>query len=437
LFGVNEPNFYGALDLVTQESLLFIPRLGVEYEVWVGKLKPCEFYRVKYGVDHCHFTDEIVEVLKKRNIVTIHTLHGLNTDSGSHSKPADFPDKDKFLSSGGKEDKTLLHAQLAECRVFKTAREVELLRLVNDISSRAHCQAMREAKTVQYEYELEAIFKYHVLRYGGCRYLAYTCICGSGCSCATLHYGHASAPNDKKIQADDMLLLDMGAEYHGYGSDITCAFPASGKFSPQHKIIYETVLAAQKAVIATMKPGIVWSDMHRLAEGVICDHLIKHGFLIPGDKTRDQLIRELHLVALFFPHGLGHLMGLDVHDVGGYPSGEAGRIQEPGIRKLRTNRILKPGMVLTVEPGVYFIEALLKPALDDPKLRPYLNVKKINEFMGVGGVRLEDDVVVTDTGCENLTKCPREVADVEAVMAGAPWPPTSSSGASASAKALK
>jgi Xaa-Pro dipeptidase len=247
-----------------------------------------------------------------------------------------------------------------------------------------------------------------------------------------LHYGHASAPNDKKVQAGDMLLLDMGAEYHGYGSDITCSFPASGKFSPQQKIIYEMVLAAQKAVFAAIRPGIIWSEMHRVAEAVIGDHLIKHGFIIPGDKTRDQLIRELHLVALFFPHGLGHLMGLDVHDVGGYPAGEPARILEPGIQKLRTNRTLKPGMVLTVEPGVYFIEALLRPALADATTKRYLNVDKINEFMAFGGVRLEDDIVITANGCEVLTKVPREVADVEAVMAGAPWPPSSASSSSSS-----
>jgi len=281
---------------------------------------------------------------------------------------------------------------------------------------------MHEVKNVQFEYELEAIFRYFTFRKGGCRYMAYTCICGSGHQGGTLHYGHAGAPNDKKISQDEMLVLDMGAEYHGYGSDITCSFPACGKFSADQKEVYEMVLAAQQAVISKMKPGVLWSDMHRLAETVICEHLLKHEFIYTKGLKKEDLIYKLHIPALFLPHGLGHLLGLDVHDVGGYPEGEAKRIDEPGIRKLRTNRILKPGMFITVEPGVYFIEALLRPALSDPAISPYLNAEKIERFMHFGGVRLEDDVLVTENGCENLTVCPRTVAEVEHVMNGGKFP---------------
>jgi len=281
---------------------------------------------------------------------------------------------------------------------------------------------MREVKEGMSEHEMEAIFKYYCHRRGNCRYSAYTCICGSGHACATLHYGHAAAPNDKTIAHTDMLLLDMGAEYHGYCSDITCSYPASGKFSDDQKIIYNMVLAAQQAAITAIKPMVLWSDVHKVAERVICQQLIKHQFIIPNQSSIEDLIENQCIVSLFFPHGLGHLLGLDTHDVGGYPPKEAPRLTRPSVKKLRTNRILKPGMVLTVEPGVYFIDALLTPALNDSKIAPFLNESKIKSFMNFGGVRLEDDIVVTETGCFNLTNCPRTIQDIEAVMAGGEWP---------------
>jgi Xaa-Pro dipeptidase len=126
------------------------------------------------------------------------------------------------------------------------------------------------------------------------------------------------------------------------------------------------------------------------------------------------------------PHGLGHLMGLDVHDVGGYPEGVS-RIDEPGIRSLRCGRRLEAGMVITVEPGIYFIDAVLEPALADPKVSRLLVPEAVRRFRGFGGVRIEDDVVVTATGADNLTRVPRDVAEIESVMAGAAWEPRAAS----------
>jgi Xaa-Pro dipeptidase len=213
-----------------------------------------------------------------------------------------------------------------------------------------------------------------------------------------------------------MFLNDSGAEYHGYSSDITCSYPVNGRFTPEQKGVYETVLAANRAVQQAMRPGVSWPDMHRLAERTIAERLRDLG-LLRG--TTEELMAA-HVPALFMPHGLGHLMGLDVHDVGGYPEG-CSRIDEPGIRSLRCGRALEPGMVITVEPGVYFIEPVLEPALADPKLSRFLVPDVIARFKGFGGVRIEDDVVVTTTGSENLTRVPRDVKDIESVMAGAAW----------------
>jgi len=169
-----------------------------------------------------------------------------------------------------------------------------------------------------------------------------------------------------------------------------------------------------------MRPGISWPDMHRLAETVLLQTLKERG-LLQGDV--DDMMTHF-LASKLQPHGLGHLLGLDTHDVGGYPEGKQ-RSEEPGLCKLRCGRLLEEGMVLTVEPGCYFIGALLRPALDDPELSHFFVRDRIERCLANGGwgVRLEDDVVVTANGIENLTLVPRKVQDVEAVMAGTRWEP--------------
>jgi Xaa-Pro dipeptidase len=266
-----------------------------------------------------------------------------------------------------------------------------------------------------YEYQLEGFFKGYCIANGGCRYTGYTCISCTGKNGSVLHYGHAGAPLDGQIRPNDMLLLDMGAEYQGYCADITCSFPAGGKFNDDHREVYEAVYEAQQAVFVALHPGVLWTDMHRLAERVILEHLVKYDFVRSLGKSLEELHR-LHIPAIFMPHGLGHLLGLDVHDVGGYPTGVE-RPKEPGIKRLRTGRVLQEGMVLTVEPGVYFIEANIQNALGNPEQCEHLNMNKLRRFLdSFGGVRLEDDIVITKNGYENLTVCPRKIADIERIM---------------------
>jgi Xaa-Pro dipeptidase len=410
LFGVNEPNLYGVLDLVKRESILFVPRLTEEYELWCGKRPTHDMYKQKYGVDHVHYVDELTEVLKSRDIQVVHTNYGKNADSGNYSREADFPG----MSDNFKVDNTVLHPHLVECRVIKSDAELDVMRYVTRIASEAHIQTMRACKPGMYEYMLESTFRHHCQMKGGCRYMAYTCICGSGANGAVLHYGHAAAPNDKKIENDDMLLLDMGMEYHGYCSDITCSYPADGKFSDKHRQVYEAVLAASRAVIGAMKPGVKWVDMHRLAERAILEHLVKNNFVLPLGKTLDEL-HALHIPAMFMPHGLGHLIGLDTHDVGGYPAGVE-RPAEPGVCNLRTARVLEENMCITVEPGMYFIEAQLNKGFNNPDIAPHLNKDKLKEFLDFGGVRIEDDMIVTKDGCESMSNVPRDIDDIEKLM---------------------
>lgn len=215
----------------------------------------------------------------------------------------------------------------------------------------------------------------------------------------------------------------MGAEYFGYGSDVTCSFPINGTFSDKQKPIYMGVLNAQIAVYDMMKEGMSWVDCHKAAEVQILHALAAIGVVRQGDKTCEELV-EMRLGAVFMPHGLGHFIGIDTHDVGGYLAGHTKRIMEPGLRSLRTARILKKGMTLTVEPGLYFIDHLLNEALSESSpLRNYLDEEKVDEYRGFGGVRLEDVVQVTEDGCINFTLSPRTLNEVEQVMAGKNWPP--------------
>jgi len=217
----------------------------------------------------------------------------------------------------------------------------------------------------------------------------------------------------------------MGAEYFGYGSDVTCTFPAGGVFDARQREVYEGVLNAQRVVIGMMKPGVAWTDCHKAAEGEVLKKLIELGLVVlTNGKSVEDLV-EMRLGAVFMPHGLGHLIGVDTHDVGGYLEGRTPERSElPGLKSLRTARILEKDMTITVEPGCYFIKHLMDEALRyDSPLKEYLNEEIMKQYHGFGGVRLEDVVAVTEDGCDNYTICPRTIEEVEHVKAGGKWPP--------------
>lgn len=420
VFGVKEPGFSGAIEVRTGRATLFMPKLPEAYAVWMGRIHPPDHFAAAYEVDEVRYVDEMASVLNALRPDVLLLLQGRNSDSDLTARAADFQGIRDF-----KTDLATLYPEIVECRVHKSEDEIEVLRYVNGIASAAHIEVMRRCKPGITEYQLEAAFLHEIYARGGCRFSAYTSICGCGPHSAILHYGHQGAPNDATLRDGDMFLTDSGAQYHGYVSDITCSYPVNGRFTSEQRTIYEAVLAANRAVQRTMKPGVLWPDMHRLSVRVITEHLRDAGIL---KGTVDELLHH-HVPALFMPHGLGHLMGLDVHDVGGYPKGIS-RIDEPGIRSLRCGRKLEAGMVITVEPGIYFIDALLQPALADPQMARFI-ARDVLERFGTFGVRIEDDVLVTANGSENFTQVPRDITEIEAVMAGAAWKPRVSAPAGA------
>ncbi|KAI8927605.1 peptidase M24, structural domain-containing protein [Entophlyctis helioformis] len=390
--GCKENDYHFTLDLASKKATLFMPKFSDDHALWSGTPPTAAEVQQTYAVDAVLTTDQLDGVLAAASVV--HVLDKAEL-------PASSKTTDEFLRTA-----------MTNARVIKSDDELALMRIAAKISGEAHIELMKAVRPGQgSEREMHALFEYSCFRKGA-PVQAYMPIVAVGRGGAVLHYG----VNDKPIDKDpnQLLLVDAACEYNLYASDITRTFPLGGKFNGDFKTTYEIVLEAQKVVLDTLKAGVEWEDMHRLAAKTILHGLVKAG-LVHGPE--DELVKN-HIAALFFPHGLGHLIGIDVHDCGGYPAGVE-RIQEPGIRYLRMRRTLLAGMVVTVEPGVYFVDAILDPALADPNIRKYLNVDVVERFRRtVGGVRIEDDVVILENGIENLTGwVPKEIADIESVMA--------------------
>lgn len=270
---------------------------------------------------------------------------------------------------------------LGEMRLFKSPDEIALMQRAVDISVAAHHRAMRVALKAQYEYELEAELVYDMTRLGA-RSLAYDSIVAGGANACVLHYTANNAP----LCRGDLVLIDAGGEFENYASDLTRTFPLNGQFSAEQREIYALVLQAQKAGMACVRPGHYWNEVQQAVVRTLTSGLCDLG-LLKG--SVDGLITQ-EAYKSFYMHNSGHWLGLDVHDVGSYQIQGAWRPFEPG-------------MVLTVEPGLY-----ISP-----------NHPGIDPRWGGIGIRIEDDVLVTGEGCQNLSQAlVSEIDDIEALVRG-------------------
>jgi Xaa-Pro aminopeptidase len=269
---------------------------------------------------------------------------------------------------------------LHDMRLYKSRAEVKAMRHAANVAAEAHQYAMEVCEPGLMEYQIESVFLQTFKEAGG--EPAYPSIVGGGANGCILHY----TENSEELKDGDLLLIDAGMENEGYASDITRTFPVNGKFSQAQRAIYELVLEAQYAAIEAVVPGNHWNDPHEAAVKVLTRGLVKLG-LLKGRVPRlikDQAYRQ------FYMHRTGHWLGMDVHDVGDYKVGEEWRV-------------LEPGMVLTVEPGLYI------PARSKGVTRKWWNI----------GVRIEDDVLVTRSGHDVLSKAaPKDVEEIEAIMNG-------------------
>lgn len=276
----------------------------------------------------------------------------------------------------------MLDHMLHEMRLIKGEQEIRLMREAGRISAEAHVRAMQYCKPGLTEYQLEAEITHH-FAVNGCRQPAYSSIVGGGDNACVLHY----TENWDELRADDLVLIDAGCELDYYAGDITRTFPVSGVFSAQQKALYELVLEAQLVCIDAIKPGVIWNDIHDLSVEVLVQGLVELG-LLQGEPA--ELI-ESGAYKRFYMHRVGHWLGMDVHDVGDYKiDGEW--------------RPLEPGMVMTVEPGLYI-------APQD---------ETVEECWRGIGIRIEDDVLITEQGFEVLSAgAPKTVDEIEQLMAAA------------------
>ncbi len=382
LTGFREPE--AVLVLVggeTPRSLLFCRDKNAEREIWDGFRYGPGAAREIFAFDEaCSITEldaRMPDLLADRPAVQVHlgsdplwdgrVLGWINVVRGRARSGVAAP--------GDLRDVRVL---LDEMRLIKDGHEVALMRRAGDISAAAHRLAMQAARPGVAEYAVEAVLQ-HEFRRCGAQAPAYTPIVAGGANACVLHY----VENNAVLADGELLLIDAGCELDGYASDITRTFPVNGRFSGPQRAVYELVLAAQAAAIAAVKPGVHWNAPHDAAVAVLAQGFIDLK-LLAG--TLDAVL-EQESYKQFYMHRTGHWLGLDVHDAGEYKTG--GEWRE-----------LQPGMVLTVEPGCY-----IRPAPGVPEAFAHI------------GIRIEDDALVTDGGCEILSAAaPKNVADIEALM---------------------
>ena len=390
-FGLNSPGLAALIDVDENREIVFGNDLDLDDIIWMGP-QPTLAERCRpVGITETMPMEKLAEYCRT----------ALASKRLVHFLPPYRPDRAFRLQqllgihhSATKEyaSESLIRAVVAQ-RARKSAEEVEQIEAALDVTALMYQQAMAMARPGLLEMEIAGTMEGVALS-RGCRLAFPAIVTVNG---QTLHnHFHGN-----RMRAGHLLLMDCGCESPlGYAADITRTIPVSGKFSDRQRDIYEIVLRVQREAIQAIKPGVRYRDVHLLASRVMAEGL-RQVNLLKGDPA-EAVSQGAH--ALFFPHGLGHLMGLDVHDledVGenwvGY-DGTVARSQQFGLAALRLARKLQPGFVLTVEPGIYFIPALIDQWRGQNKLKQFINYPEVEKYLDFGGIRIEDDVLVSDRG---------------------------------------
>lgn len=384
LTGFEEPESIAVIR-ASQEPryTLFVRPRDPEREIWDGRRAGVEGAKTDFGANESFpvvaFEEKLQEILD--GSATLYYRLGVNRDlddiiirqiarmRAANRKPI-FPPQTIV------DPATIVH----EMRVLKSADEIELMQTAADIAAEAHVEAMKNVRHGMKEYQVEALLE-QVFRQKGASGPAYSSIVGAGANATVLHYIN----NDGDLRDGDLLLIDAGAEYKGYASDITRTFPIDGKFSKAQREIYELVLKAQMECVEMVRPGFTHDQLKQHSIEVLTEGMVQLGLLEgePKDLIKEKKYEQ------FYMHGLGHMLGIDVHDVGRY-------YQDKESRKLEA------GVVMTVEPGLYIAPG----TTGIPE-----------QYLGIG-VRIEDDVLCTSNGPRVLTnKVPKQIDEIESLMA--------------------
>jgi Xaa-Pro aminopeptidase len=410
-FGVDAAGMAGIIDCESGESVLYGNDFTVDDIVWMGPQPKVAEFAAKIGAQNHQplsaFADAVRAAGQKKRAV-----HYLT--------PYRFEQKLQLMQILGRSEQEMTaqaSAHLARAvvnqRSVKSDEELQQITLAHDITREMHLTAMKMAAPGLLESAIAGEIEGIALKRGGrLSFPAIVSVRGE-----TLHNHY----HGNTMQDGDLLVNDSGAENSmGYAADITRTIPVSGKFSTRQREIYEIVLKANNEAIAASRPGVPYRQVHLLSARIVASGLAELG-LMKGDPDA-AVTAGAH--ALFFPHGLGHMMGLDVHDMEnigeqyvGYGEGEQ-RSKQFGLAYLRLARNLEPGFVLTVEPGIYFIPALIDQWQKAGQHAEFINYEKVRDYIGFGGIRIEDDIVITSDGCSVIGEpIAKDVADVEAACA--------------------
>lgn len=375
----------------TNQSILFCRDKNLEREIWEGYRHGPQAAREKFGFDAAFSINTLDTEIPKLLANAPALFYALGADAKVDAQVQKWLKAVRAQARAGVSAPTSVHdvqILLDEMRLFKDSEEIGIMQRAADISSDAHRRAIQICRPGLREYHLEAELL-HEFRRRGSQYPAYGSIVAAGSNACVLHY----RAGDTEIKDGDLVLIDAGCELDSYASDITRTFPANGVFSGPQKALYEIVLAAQDAAIAEIRPGKGFMDGHTAAVRVLAQGMLDTGLLDTNKVGTLDDVMAKGTYAQFYMHRTGHWLGMDVHDVGEYREIAAASDEKP-------SRKLQPGMVLTVEPGIY--------------VRPAENVPE--EFWNIG-IRIEDDALVTENGCTILTQAaPKSVADIEALM---------------------
>jgi len=381
--GYSQPNATVVLDIPSKRTILFIEDHPESYAIWNGVVESPQQISQEYLIPEVYFRASLPNILSQLQSAApsgkfvVYVMDDL----------VEFPDKSKYSVNT-----VLLPQKIYDRREKKTDSELALMRYAASVSSGAHELVMNYTKPGLFEYNIEGKFLDGCFACG-LTIQAYIPICASGNNSAILHY----VANDREMKNGDLLLIDAGAEYNGYGTDITRTYPVNGEYTDQQKEVYNMVLDVQFRVINRVRPGLTWTQLQGYAEEYTCDVLTKFGYL---DATSQECL-DNSLYGYFFPHGVSHYIGIDVHDRSFLPVS------------------LEERNVITVEPGIYFNQALLEPVLSPASSISHYFVKdKIQPLLDnqFGGVRIEDVVIVWNTGAEVISFPPKTVFGVENQM---------------------
>ncbi len=387
--GINIPNIHLMIDVDANRTILFGDDHGIEHTIWMGGLPKMRALADTAGIEQVKGMTELAVWVNAETLF-------LPPYQGEHKILLQELTGIDPAAQNERSSETLIRAVISQ-RSIKTNEEIEQLHAVSTVSQQMHADVMKATKPGMYEYELVAVASEFVGRHNMC--FSYSPILTKRGQILHNHY------HGNLLSAGDLVLFDGGGENSMcYAGDITRTWPVVGIFSQQQKEIYDIVHAAYVRSVSLLKPGIKFIDVHRAAAMVILEGLKSIG-LVKGD-VNEALEEGVH--TLFFPHGLGHMIGLDVHDMENLGENLIGydrqqqRRSEFGWRSLRLGKGLQEGFAITVEPGLYFIPALIELRKSEGKFTNFVQYDKLTAYTDFGGVRIEDDYLITKSGYELL-----------------------------------